>query len=143
MTLLTREAFDRQVRARSRGQCVFCKCVAVDAHHILERKLWPDGGYYAANGAAVCGRHHWEAETTVLSVEDVRCAGGITEVVLPPGMSSELRYDKWGNVIRADGLREAGPLFDDTGCRKALRAAGLLGSFVPAGTPLCETGNLR
>jgi hypothetical protein len=138
MQLLTREEFDRQIKARSGGRCVFCPLPAVDAHHILERKLWPDGGYYVENGAAVCESHHWAAETTVLSVEEVRRAAGITEVLLPPGLSAGQRYDKWGNLVRPDGLREAGPLFDDTGCRKTLRYAGLLGTFVPAGTPLCQ-----
>jgi len=134
--LLTREEFDRQVKARSRGRCVCCSLPAVDAHHILERKLWPDGGYYLLNGAAVCEVHHWRAETTLLSVEDVRAAAGIQEILLPPRFEPTARYDKWGNRIRADGMREPGPLFEDTGCRKVLGHAGLLGLFVPAGTPL-------
>lgn len=138
MQLLDRKAFDRAVKARSEGRCVFCNDPADDAHHILERKLWADGGYYLDNGAALCNAHHWAAEQTLLTVEEVRQAAGITAVRLPAGMSAALRYDKWGNVIRPDGLREAGPLFSDTGCRKALANGGFLGLFVPAGTPLCE-----
>jgi hypothetical protein len=42
--LLTREEFKRQVFARD-GHCAFCQLPPVDAHHILERRLWPDGGY--------------------------------------------------------------------------------------------------
>ena len=30
----------------------------VDAHHIMDRRLWKDGGYYLSNGAALCSKHH-------------------------------------------------------------------------------------
>lgn len=137
--LLDRAVFHREVMARSHGRCVVCGDVAVDPHHIMDRKLFPDLGYYLDNGAAVCPLHHWDCETTVLSVEEVRAAAGVSCVVLPPGQSDGRRYDKWGNVVRADGLREPGPLANDTGSRKALAAGGKLGLFVPAvpaGTPL-------
>lgn len=136
MKLLSRAEFEKQVLARFRGRCTFCARPAVDAHHILERKLFADGGYYLANGAGVCEQHHWECETTEISVEQVRQACGISEVVMPAGL--EGRRDKWGNLVRPDGLREPGPLFDDTGCRRALAAGGFLGLFVPAGTPALE-----
>ena len=133
-TLLTREAFKEQVFARNRGRCVFCDAPAVDPHHILERKLFPDGGYYLANGAAVCDVHHWECETTKRSVEEVRAAAGIHAAMLPDILEAGHSYDKWGNRIRPDGLREPGPLFSDSGARKALAAGGKLGLFVPKGT---------
>lgn len=135
MKLLSREAFERDVFARHRGRCVFCTAAAVDAHHIFERKLFADHGYYAENGAPVCERHHWDCETTRLSVEEVLAACGLESRWLPPGFPPDATYDKWGNRIRRDGLREAGPLFTDTGCRRALQAGGFLGLFVPAGTP--------
>ncbi len=133
--LLARETFHDQVLARSAGRCVMCASKAVDAHHILERKLFPDGGFYLDNGAAVCETHHWDCETTRLSVAEIRRACGITRIVLPPGFTAAHDYDKWGNRLRADGLREPGPLFEDTGCRRALAAGGVLGLFVPKGTP--------
>lgn len=132
--LLTREEFSKQVLLRSGGRCVFCGALAVDAHHILDRKLFTDGGYYLDNGAAVCEAHHWDCETTRLSVEETRKAAGIVRTCLPPQWSPTTRYDKWGNVLREDGLREPGPLFEDTGCRRALREGGVLGRFVPKGT---------
>ena len=135
--LLSREEFERQVFARSQGRCVFCGQPAVDPHHILERKLYPDGGYCASNGAAVCAAHHWDCETTVISVEDVRVAAGITAPALPPGLQPGQHYDKWGNRMRPDGMREPGPLFHDTGARKALALGGKLGLIIPKGTPLC------
>src|ERR1700680_4446057 len=110
--LLGRETFKVVVFTRAGGTCVFCTQEAVDAHHILERKLFPDGGYYSGNGAAVCGPHHWKCETTELDVESVRLAAGITKLVLPPSFDSTRRYDKWGNEMRQDGLLIAGPLVD-------------------------------
>lgn len=64
-TLLTREEFKRQVFAATNGMCCVpgCDCKAVDAHHIMDRKLWSDGGYYLKNGAALCARHHFDAES--------------------------------------------------------------------------------
>jgi hypothetical protein len=133
MKQLSREEFGRQVLARSRGKCVFCSCPAVDAHHILERKLFADGGYYLANGAAVCDEHHWQCERTQLSVEAVRTAAGISEVVLPAGFDPQARYDKWGNRVWPSGLRTWGPLQADTGARKALAQGGVRGLMMPAG----------
>lgn len=62
--LFTREEFKKQVFARTNGKCCVpeCNCDAVDAHHIMDRKLWNDGGYYLSNGAALCEKHHLEAE---------------------------------------------------------------------------------
>jgi hypothetical protein len=57
--LLYRERFKEVVFRRAAGLCVFCAAQAVDAHHILERKLFAeDGGYYAGNGATVYEDHH-------------------------------------------------------------------------------------
>ena len=93
-TLLSREAFKDQVFARSKHKCVFCGAPAVDAHHILERKLFDDGGYYLDNGAAVCEADHWRCETTEFSLEDVRLAANISRPVLPQGTSNEAILDK-------------------------------------------------
>src|SRR3546814_8048125 len=82
--LLTRTAFREGVFARDEYRCVFCPLPAEDAHHIIERRLWPDGGYYLDNGASVCRDHHIRCETTEISVEDVRDAAGITRIMVPP-----------------------------------------------------------
>lgn len=128
--LLTREAFARLVLARSNGRCVLCGDPAVDAHHVLDRKLYPDGGYYLGNGAAVCAPCHLACEHTRVSVQDVRQAAGITHPVLPPTLEPGVDYDKWGNRLLEHGLRHAGPLAGDTGMRRALAAGGVLGTLV-------------
>ena len=67
--LLTREEFKKQVFARTRGKCCVpgCTCDAVDAHHILDRHLWYHGGYILSNGAALCGKHHLDAENGIIT----------------------------------------------------------------------------
>lgn len=129
--LLPREAFKVAVFRRSAGLCCICKAPAVDAHHILDRKLFVDGGYYISNGAAVCQLHHWQCETTALSVPTVRVAARINQVVLPDsleGYGFNAALDKWGNMLLDgpwSGYRLRGPLGSDTGMNKALAAAGL------------------
>ena len=119
--LLTRDEFDLIVKLRAKHRCVFCEKPAVDAHHILDRKLFSDGGYYPGNGAAVCEEHHWLCETAVYGVSYVRMTAGIKQPVLPPNFSSTLIYDKWGNLINEDGSRTYGPLKGDDGMEKALK----------------------
>lgn len=131
--LLTREEFKTQVFARSRGKCVFCNAPAADAHHILERKLFDNGGYYLNNGAAVCEDDHWKCETTEHSVDDVRLAAGIVFTVVPKSLYTAVKLDKWGNRVWPSGMRTWGPLADDTGARKALAHGGFLGLMMPEG----------
>jgi hypothetical protein len=130
--LLTRETFKSKVFARSNWHCVFCPRPAVDAHHILERKLFADGGYRLSNGAAVCEQHHWDCEVTRLTVEEVRRAAGIEHPVIPEGFDSAGVYDKWGNRCWPSGMRSWGPLERDDGARKALAAGGCMAIMMPA-----------
>ncbi|MBW3243337.1 HNH endonuclease [Epibacterium sp. DP7N7-1] len=124
--LLDRPAFKAAVFGRDNNCCVICGAPGDAAHHILERKLFEDGGYYLSNGSTLCAPCHIEAEKTMLSVEDIRTACNITDPALPRGYLADRRYDKWGNEIHEDGTRSRGPLFDDTGARKILAEAGLL-----------------
>lgn len=101
--LLTREQFKKEVFHRSHGGCVVPGCVewAVDAHHILDRKLWADGGYYLDNGAAVCEHHHWECEQGIIRVDEIRKFAGITTIHVPPQLDPNTVYDKWGTAMNA------------------------------------------
>jgi 5-methylcytosine-specific restriction endonuclease McrA len=43
--LLTRDEFRNSVFERDRHRCVICGSEGkLDAHHIIERRLWTDGG---------------------------------------------------------------------------------------------------
>lgn len=118
--LLTRDEFRRAVFARDKERCVLCDRPAVDAHHIIERRLWGDNGYYIDNGASVCAEHHMMCETTEVSVEDVRRACGIVDVIVPPHMDASQVYDKWGNPCLPNGQRMKGELYHDAGVQKVL-----------------------
>lgn len=127
--LLTRDQFREGVFARDGFKCVFCEKPAVDAHHIIERRLWPDGGYYLENGASVCGEHHLQCEMTIISVEEVREAAGIRKVCVPDTLYEDQLYDKWGNPLLDNGRRSRGPLFFDDSVQKILGEGGVLDLF--------------
>jgi hypothetical protein len=127
--LLSRDAFREGVLQRDGHRCVMCGQPAVDAHHILERRLWPDGGYYLDNGASLCGDHHLACEMTVISVEEVRDAAGITRIALPPHLYGDMTLDKWANIVMPNGTRLRGELFEDESVQKILAAGGVLGTF--------------
>lgn len=97
--LLTREEFNKQCRERDGDRCVICHNNVDSVHHIFDRKLFEDGGYYLSNGASLCAEHHIEAERCDISVEEVRTAAGIVNIILPPGLQSGVVYDKWGQVV--------------------------------------------
>lgn len=118
--LLTRDQFREGVFDRDGNRCVLCGQAAQDAHHILERRLWSDGGYYLSNGASVCGPCHLRCERTEVSVETLREACGITKPVIPAHMYRDLSYDKWGNIILANGNRLRGELFYDASVQKIM-----------------------
>ena len=119
-TLLTRDHFREGVFARDGHVCVICKQPAVDAHHIVERRLFPDGGYYMENGASVCEEHHRAAEATTLSCDALRQACGITQLVIPPHIYRDQEIDKWGNPVLPNGNRLRGDLFYDESVQKVI-----------------------
>jgi hypothetical protein len=97
--LLSRDEFREQVFDRDGHRCIICFKHAVDAHHIIERRLWKDEGYYLENGASLCEIHHRLAETGHLCPDAIR---GILEVpkVYPEGWDINKDYDKWGKVLK-------------------------------------------
>lgn len=124
--LLTRDAFREGTFARDGHKCVFCDAEAKDAHHIIERRLFDNGGYFLDNGASVCHEHHMKCETTEISVAEVREACGITNKVIPEHLYADYEYDKWGNIILDDGLRTMGELVQDPSVRWVLNQGGAL-----------------
>lgn len=127
--LLSRDAFREGVFARDNSKCVVCGGIGVDAHHILERRLFSDGEYYLENGATVCERHHIQCEETTISVEQIREFAGITKPVIPEHMYSDVTYDKWGNIITDTGQRIRGELFNDESVQKILKQGKVLDQF--------------
>ena len=126
---MTRDEFRQSVFERDNHKCVICGESAQDAHHIMERRLWDDGGYHLNNGASLCSKHHIEAEQTTLSCEKIREAAGIDEVIIPSHLYDEFEYDKWGNIILPTGKRLKGALFFDKSVQKILDQGKVLDLF--------------
>lgn len=129
--LLTREEFKRQVFLRDKNKCICCSAPAVDAHHIIDRSLFEDGGYYIDNGVSLCADHHLQAEYTTLSCKELRKTAGITTILLPEHLDTEEEWDHWGNIILPTGVRLKGELFFLENVQKALKEGGAISIFMP------------
>ena len=127
--LLTRDFFRNSVFERDNYKCVVCGKDAVDAHHIIERRLFEDSGYYLDNGVSLCMEHHLMAEKTTISCEDLRKLAGIKNVILPDHFYIDSEYDKWGNEILRNGTRIKGELFNDESVQKILKEGKVLHLF--------------
>lgn len=137
--LLDRDSFREGVFKRDGYKCVMCGSSSkLDAHHIIERRLFDDGGYYLDNGASLCDEDlrgqadtgcHMLAEQTIISCDAIRQAAGIQCIVLPDHLYADYTYDKWSNILNPDGTRTKGELFNDGSVQKVLKAGGVLNQF--------------
>lgn len=60
---LIRANFRDAVFKRDGYKCVLCdETENLDAHHITDRTLMPNGGYVLENGITLCPQHHLDAE---------------------------------------------------------------------------------
>lgn len=107
MEILERNDFRNRVLQRDGNKCVFCQRTDnLAVHHIVERKLFNNGGYYISNGASLCPDCHLKAERCEISCQEIRSKAKIKEIVLPDGFDKNQTYDKWGKVMREDGLKK-------------------------------------
>ena len=129
LKLLSRDAFREGVFARDNYKCVFCEKPGVDAHHLIERRLFPDGGYYLENGISVCEEHHLACEMTTISVEEGREAAGIKKICVPDQFYPEQAITKWGDYILDNGMRTRGELFYDESVQAILKRGNVLDQY--------------
>lgn len=129
MKLLSRNKFRESVFDRDNHKCVICGEKGKDAHHILERRLFSDGGYYIDNGSTLCEKHHLEAEMTILSCDEIRRKCNIENIIYPDHLYLDKNYDKWGNIILPNGNRLKGELFFDKSVQKILKKGNVLHLF--------------
>lgn len=107
--LLSRDDFRNMVLTRDKNTCIIPGCgkPAVDAHHIIERRLWQDesefGGYFLSNGASLCEEHHVAAEKNffppqylwqILKVEPTKSK------LKPKSFNPDIDYNKWGTAFK-------------------------------------------
>jgi len=122
LAYLGRQRFNEVILSRDGGRCVCCGDPATAAHHIIERSLWHNQGYYAENGVSLCDACHLNAECCIISCEQLREKADIQVVVVPahltlgPGEG----LDKWGNLRDADGNWSPGELYDSEQFQKML-----------------------
>lgn len=95
-TLLDRDSFREQVFEREDNTCLvpWCDTPAVDAHHIIEREQWDNGGYYLPNGAALCETHHRHAERSLIPPQALWRWLGV-EPMTPAELPTNI--NKWGD----------------------------------------------
>ena len=113
-----RTAIRDAVFKRDGNLCVFCKQSAKDAHHLLERRLWDDGGYHLDNLISVCYDCHRACEQTLFTVEEGREAAHLPKNI-PCHLYDDVIYDKWGNPFVGD-IWGCGELFWDESVQKVL-----------------------
>ena len=123
--ILSRSEFNRLVKERD-GECVKCNNEGEDVHHIIERKLYSNGGYYLNNGVYVCSECHWRCELTLIHPSELYDIVGIENPIYPKRTDSSLKYDKWLNIrtFKTDQFdREIfvkGPMFESEQFQKIL-----------------------
>lgn len=128
---MNRDEFKTAVFERDDHRCINCGKEAVDAHHIIDRSLWDDGGYYIDNGVSLCSECHLKAEQTLISCDELREKAGIQNILLPEHFYSDEKYDKWGNIVLTSGMRIKGELFQEESVQRIFREAGVLKDFLP------------
>jgi hypothetical protein len=108
--LLTREEFKKQVFARTNNMCCVpgCKNHAVDAHHIMDRKLFSDGGYYLGNGASLCAEHHLQAENGEITPLDCIYYMQLTFEEAPVPDKLSLSAEEYFELLSAGKLNKWG-----------------------------------
>jgi len=123
LKLLTRDEFRNGCLDRDGHKCVNCgNKDNLSVHHIMERRLFENGGYYFNNGITLCEPHHIEAEQTLIDPSKFYELLGVKRV-LPDNLYEEFEYTKWGDIILANKTRLKGPLFFDESVQKILKSA--------------------
>jgi hypothetical protein len=128
--LLSREVFREKVFVRDSFKCVYCGNQDIVAHHIIDRALWDNGGYFIENGVALCPKCHVLAEQTLLSCVELRKLSNIHTILLPNHLCPEDSYDKWGNILLPSGARIKGELFFNKNLQEIL-PKNILIDFIP------------
>lgn len=103
---ITRKEFREQCFNRDNHTCVvpWCDEDAEDAHHIIERAEWEDGGYIPQNGASVCEKHHRHAEENEIPPQAFWLWIGIDNPITPSQYG--LHINKWGDSFDVPPWKE-------------------------------------
>ncbi len=97
-----------------------CQCLAINAYHLLECKLFINSGDHLDDRIALSSTCPLLSKETVLSVGKLRERAGITDVALPIRFSQGKIYDQLSNQIKADSGRISNWPTNNRGAQKAL-----------------------
>jgi hypothetical protein len=100
---------------------VVCAAPATEVHHLLERALFTDGGYYLSNAVSLCNPCHVLAEDTTLS-RIVLSQKARIDWPYTPEFLWDYVVDKWANVL-GDDLLHPGDLATTPGCTPVIESA--------------------
>lgn len=116
---MTRNSFRERCVSRDGGECIVPTCDREvtpspdgpgEVHHIIERKLWEDGGYFPANGASVCNPHHRMAEENIIPPQAFWRWAGVDNPVVPVEDTTDgegyIDVDKWGEPLESPAWQE-------------------------------------
>jgi|AntDeeMetagen134_2_1112570.scaffolds.fasta_scaffold01233_8 hypothetical protein len=97
--LLSRSVFSDRALERDNETCVipWCDADADEVHHVIERSLWSDGGYYLRNAASVCNPHHRYAEDNHIPPQAFWRWIGVEP--LTPEQFTSFHINKWGDEL--------------------------------------------
>lgn len=108
MTSGKRQKFRQTCVDRDNSQCIVPWCNETvtsdpdgkgDVHHIIERKLWENGGYVEQNGVSICSKHHKDAEKKYIPPQAFWYWANINEPVLPDGLDRHV--NKFGESLES------------------------------------------
>ena len=106
-----RKEFKNAVFAKTKGKCCVpgCSCDAVDAHHILDRHLWYDGGYILSNGAALCEKHHLDAENGIITPRQcIEYMNISPSTIKKPDKITDLSFGEYYELLMSDKINKWG-----------------------------------
>ena len=106
-----RKEFKNAVFAKTKGKCCVpgCNCDAVDAHHILDRHLWHDGGYILSNGAALCEKHHLDAENGIITPRQcIEYMNISPSTIKKPDKIIDLTFGEYYELLMSDKINKWG-----------------------------------
>lgn len=103
---LTREKFRNDVLNRDHQKCIICsETEKLTAHHIIDRSLFENGGYYIDNGITLCESCHIKAENGTYTCDELRYKAQISEIIVPDGFDNSKVIDKWGNLLTEELIK--------------------------------------
>ena len=108
---MDRKEFKKIIFERTNNKCCVpgCNCDAVDAHHILDRHLWSNGGYIISNGASLCAKHHIDAEEGKITPRQcIEYMNISLKDIQKPDKIEDLTFEEYYELLISDKINKWG-----------------------------------